>query len=116
MNLITLGIMPPSPDAVGTVYEYGGLAPERLFGVVGLGYDKPTIQVLFRGNPFDYTGPRAMAEKAYRALMAVQPGPLCAGVSTIYHTIDPVQAPFTMGVDVNNRYKIACNFYIKREA
>ena len=115
LGTIVLGAMPGTPNSVGTVREYGGLAAERRFGITGIGYEHPAIQIIFRGEPFDYEGPRTKAETAWRALAAVVPGALGAGVTTEYLTIDPQQSPFQIHpVDVNNRYYIGCNFYIMK--
>ena len=112
LGTITIGTMPETPDAVGTLYEYGGQAPERAFGVVGVKYEKPAFQLVFRGAPNDYKGPRDKCELAWRFLMGVLPGPLGAGIVTEYLEIDPQQSPFpTEPADGNKRIKIGCNFY-----
>lgn len=115
LGTLTLGAMPASPDVVGTIYSYGGQAPERRFGVVGIGYDKPSIQIVFRGAPNDYSGPETKALIARQALMSVNPGLLAPG-GTVYLTIDPQQYPFPVEpIDANLRFKIGFNCYIKKE-
>lgn len=112
---ITRGSMPATPDAIGTLYEYGGQPAERRFGVVGMGYEKPAFQLVFRGAPGDYNGPRVKCETAIKALMAVQPGKITA-TSAIYLTIDPQQSPFPVQpADNNNRHYIGFNFYATKE-
>jgi len=115
LGTLTIGIMPASPDALGCLQEYGGQSPEKGFGVTGIKYEKPAVQLLFRGAPYDYAGPRAKAEIAFQALAAVQPGALCTGVTTEYLTIDPQQSPHPVApMDSNNRHYIGVNFYIKK--
>ena len=115
LGTITIGFMPASPDEIGTLYEYGGLPIERQFGVAGVKYEKPSIQLVFRGAPDDYTGPRILAEIAYRALAAIQPGELCTGVTTEYLMVTPQQPPHpTEPIDNENRHNIGCNFYIEK--
>jgi len=116
LGTITIGFMPATPNAIGTIFEYGGQSPERAFGVSGIKYEKPAFQLVFRGDPFDYSGPRAKAEIAYRAFASVQPGALCNGVSTIYLQVDPQQSPHpTEPIDKNNRHNIGINFYTTKE-
>lgn len=116
LGTITIGNMPASPDVMGTIFEYGGQSPDRQFGTSGIKYEKPAIQLVFRGVAFDYNGPRAKAEVAYRALAAIQPGALGGGVTTIYLQIDPQQAPHPIAlIDANNRHKIGINFYATKE-
>jgi len=116
LGTITIGFMPASPNVIGCLQEYGGQAIERRYGVTGVGYEKPAIQLVFRGDPYDYAGPRTKAEIAWRALAAVLPGALCAGVATIYHSITPQQSPFPVAPpDANFRHTIGCNFYIEKE-
>jgi hypothetical protein len=115
LGTLTMGKMPATPDAIGTLYMYGGQAPERRFGVTGVGYEKPAIQIAFRGAPEDYASPEAKAYIARNALMAVQPGVIFSG-SSQYLTIDPQQEPFPIEpVDANSRHKIGFNFYLTRE-
>lgn len=112
---LTIGFMPASPDVVGTIYSYAGRMPERGFGVVGIKYDKPSIQVVFRGIPFDYLGPEAKVLIVRDTLISVQPGALGAGITTEYLEIDPQQSPFqTQSMDANNRFYVGCNFYISK--
>jgi len=113
LGTISIGFMPASPDVFGTLYEYGGQAGERGFGVVGLKYQKPACQLVFRGIAYDYAGPRAKAAIALATLAAVQPGAL-SGVQ--YLQIDPQQEPFPVqAMDENHRHRIGFNFYATKE-
>ena len=109
---IIIGELRPDPDIVCFISKYGGRSPERRFGVSGIGYDRPSINLIFRGAPNDYNGPMARASIAYQALAEIKPGVLG---STEYLDIDPQQSPFTLGKDANLRYEIACNFWIRKE-
>ncbi|MCG3776798.1 MAG: hypothetical protein JW395_3669 [Nitrospira sp.] len=114
LGTIIIGKMPASPDVMGAINEYGGQTPEGAFGVAGVKYEKPSLQIVFRGDPNDYAGPMAKARIAWAALAAVQPGVL-TGASTTFLTIVPQQSPFSLGVDENKRFEIACNFYCTKE-
>ena len=115
LGTLVLGTMPTDPDAIGSIYEYPGLAPEWKFGVVGIGYEFPFIQVVFRGAPYDYSGPRALAKIAWNSLAAVQPGALCAGVTTEYLIVRPKGSIFQIAPpDENFRLKIGFNCEIEK--
>jgi|WetSurSiteA1Bulk_404760.scaffolds.fasta_scaffold78569_2 hypothetical protein len=116
LGTIRIGFMPATPNVMGIINEYGGQAPEHRYGVAGVGYEKPSIQILFRGEPDDYSGPRAKAEIAYRALAAIPPGALGAGVTTQYLTINPMQSPFPIRpIDDNRRHTIGFNCDLMKE-
>lgn len=115
LGTLTVNSMPATPNTIGTIYEYGGQAPERGFGVSGIKYEKPALQIAFRGEPGEILAPRNKAEIAWRYLPTIQPGALGAGVTTEYLMIDPQQSPFLLGdSDKNNRFKIGFNFYITK--
>lgn len=104
LGIINIGHLNATPDVLGVIYEYGGQAPDGRFGVTGVGYEKPSLQVVFRGIANDYTGPMTKARIAWDALAGVQPG-------SIFLSITPQQSPFSLGKDSNHRFEIACNFY-----
>lgn len=108
-----MGFMPATPDEVGVIYEYGGLPTERRFGVSGVGYERPAIQIVFRGLPNDYLNPRLKCEIAYKYLMTIQPGSLGPVATTEYLSFDPQQPPHPVAdQDGNGRFKIGVNIYI----
>lgn len=109
---VYIGFMPDNPAVAGVVYEYGGLAPDGGFGVGGVAYETPAVQVVFRGLPGDYMGPRTKAEVAYRAMAALQPGTLSG---TMYLLVRPQQSPFLLQRDNTSRVYIACNFLCQKE-
>ncbi len=116
LGAIRIGSFPTTPDAIGALYEYGGLRPEGRFGVTGVGYERPSIQITFRGIPEDYQGPRDKAELAFQFLGELTPGALVSGVNTIYLKLDLQQSPFpTQPQDINKRFHIGFNFYVMKE-
>lgn len=116
LGTIKIGYMGAEPDVLGCLYEYGGFIPDRGYGVVGIQYEYSTFQLVFRGAPYDYLGPRAKAEIAYRYLMTLQPGALGAGVTTVYLKIDALQPPHPVAaVDANYRHPIGVNFRAMKE-
>jgi hypothetical protein len=116
LGTLTRWFMPGSPDAVGTLYEYSGEMPEGRLGVRGVGYEHPSVQIIFRGAPYDGDSPRAKAEIAYHFLADILPGPLGNGITTEYLTVKPVQSPFPIRpVDAQNRHYIGFNIHIMKE-
>lgn len=113
VGALSVGSMPASPDVMGAIYEYGGLAPEGAFGVAGIDVENQACQLVFRGAPDDYAGPRSRADIAWRALAAVQPGALSPG-AVVYRRIWPQQSPFLFNRDDNRRVSIAFNVYIAK--
>jgi hypothetical protein len=109
---IFLGLMPASPDACGVVHEYPGEAPELGFGVDGLQWEHPRLQVVFRGAAGDYAGPRAKAETAFVGLAKVQ-DKLLSG--TRYLLVEPLQSPFLLKRDDRERVHIAFNVSVWKE-
>lgn len=107
-----IGKLPNDPDACGVVYETGGLAPEMGFGAAGVKHETPAIQVVFRGAPGDYAGPRAKAESAYRALAAVEAQALSG---TFFHFVHPQQSPFLLNRDQAERVLLAFNALCEKE-
>jgi len=115
LGLLTVGNMPASPDVIGTIYEYGGQSIERQFGQSGIRYERPALQIVFRGAPEDYIGPRNKAEIAWRYLASINPGPLSVGITTEYLMVTPQQSPFPMAPpDNNKRHMIGFNMYISK--
>ena len=106
------GQAPAAPDAVVTLYEYGGAPPEHVGGQTAIAVEYPRIQVTVRGEPNDYAAPRALAETAYRALAAASNRLLG---TTFYGALSPLQAPFLLRKDENDRVIVAFNIEIMKE-
>lgn len=94
------------------VYEYGGLAADLGFGDTGILHEHPSVQVVFRGWPYDYATPRTSAGTAHNGLASVQ-GTTLSG--TNYLLIRPSQSPFPIKKDEMHRWYIGCNYQIDKE-
>lgn len=106
--------MPATPDACGTVYEGGGSGPEMGLGSSAVVVENPTVQIVFRGAPNDYSGPRAKAQLALAAMVGISVEQVLTG--TKYLIVRALQQPFPMGgKDENKRWRIACNYLIEKE-
>lgn len=106
--------MPATPNACGCVYESGGSAPDMPLGSSTPRFENPTVQVVFRGAPDDYTGPRVKAQSAFDAMIGISADQVLSG--TKYLQVLALQQPFPLGgKDGNKRWKIVCNFLIQKE-
>jgi hypothetical protein len=101
-----VGHLPDTPDLVLVVYEYGGNPPLHGFGMSGLQYEEPAVQIVTRGVPKDYAEPRARIESAYRLLATVQ-GMTLSGTSYLFCA--PQQSPFLFNRDQKDRVLFAVN-------
>jgi hypothetical protein len=106
------GKLPDTPDECAAVFEYGGLAPDYTLGQTAASVEYPRIQFVFRGDPDDYSGPRATAETAYRACAAQRGSTL---TSTKYQALLPLQPPFLLNRDPKGRVSIAFNVQAMKE-
>lgn len=109
------------PDAVVLVQEYGGLTdepnlsdptPTAAPAGKSIRLEFPRIQILCRGARNDYNTPRAKAEAARVALTKVLNQTL-SGVR--YLAIEPIQPPFPLSADENERERIVFNCQITKE-
>ena len=105
--------LPPDPDVCCAVNNSGGSSPEGGFGVDGIQFEWPTLQILFRGAAGDSEGPRARAQTAYEGLAKVQAEALSG---TQYLTVMPLQPPFILQRDDQaHRVVWAFNVLISKE-
>lgn len=105
--------MPASPNACGAVYESGGSAPDPGFGSSSLRFENPAVQIIFRGAPDDYSGPRTKAQSAFVSMTGISTDQVLSG--TKYQLVLALQQPFSLGQDKNDRWRISCNFLIQKE-
>lgn len=111
LSNIQKGQIQPTPDACTVIYEYGGLAPDHVFGQSAIEIEHPRVQIACRGIPGDYAGPRARAETAYRAMAAASAQSIS---STRYLTMEPIQPPFLIDRDRDNRILVGFNCQISK--
>lgn len=105
---VVKGQLPDAPASCIAVLEYGGPPPDLGFGVAGIQYEYPALQLLFRGEPNDYASPRALAETVYQELAKVQAESI-GSPPVYYHFVKPQQAPFLLERDGQQRCVIAFN-------
>lgn len=103
------GFFPAEPDNVIVLEEYGGLPAEYVQEEPGVLVEHPRLQLRVRDMAYD-TG-RTRIEQCYRALGTVHNETLSG---TFYIRIVPVQAPFRLDRDANNRHHLGCNFQVDK--
>lgn len=66
------GKMPTTPHIVTVIYEYSGRPGHHGFGVPGLKYEEPGVQIQTRGAPGVYAEPRNRLESILKKLYLIQ--------------------------------------------
>jgi hypothetical protein len=57
-----------TPDAISALVETPGFPPEYVHDTLGVSWERPMLQTLTRGAPYDYAAARAWAQDIYLAL------------------------------------------------
>jgi hypothetical protein len=111
LGLIQLGTLPASPNKVLALRKYSPKPSDLGYGVDGIQFEYPGLQILARGEPLDYAEPEARIEAAYQAGAKVQAKVL----SGVQHLIWlPQQPPFLLERDENNCFVFAANFICQK--
>jgi hypothetical protein len=108
-GLLHLGHLPESPNRAIALYEYGSGPGIQIMETLGMAYEDVRLQVVCRGSPLDYVGPRTDCYNLMLLLMVVQNASLSG---TWYLSIDALQSPFMIERDTQERVKIANNYRI----
>lgn len=93
------------------IYEYTGQAPELNFGAEGIKFEKPSFQVVVRGEPTDYDGPRQVAEDIRTDLVKVWATSL-SGVP--YNFVQSINGPFWTQTDAKGRHYFRSNYRVEK--
>lgn len=104
-----LSKLPASPDAAIAVIETGGTGPDYVLGQSQPTYENPSFQVIVRDK--SYKSAREKAGRVWDLLARVANLPLGAGR---YLQIVPVQSPFDLGPDENQREQVVANYEAMR--
>lgn len=111
IGTIVLGTLPAAPNRVTALREYSAAPADPGFGVDGVQFEYPGLQVLVRGEPQDYAEPRARIEALYQAGAKVQVKTL-SGVQHLMWLAQ--QSPFLLERDEPNRFVFAVNFVCQK--
>ena len=114
-----LGLMPePTKDpldvpvAASMLSEYGGAAPEYMFGPQSLPtMSHPRLQLVCRDESNNYAAVRAHTETLTRYLESIVNQTING---TFYQRVERVQDPFFMHRDPSRRIYFCCNFDVTR--
>jgi hypothetical protein len=104
--------MPTSPDAAVALYETGGLAPEKRFGAAGVDWERPAVQIVVRGAPGDYETARTTSQTIFENVAEIETEDLSG---TRYYLSDPLQNPFALDVDEQDRPSVAFNLLLTKD-
>lgn len=105
-------MMPVTPDAAVALYETGGLAPEKRFGTKGIEWERPGVQVVVRGAPGDYQTARTTSQTIFEDVSEIETEDLSG---TRYYLSDPLQQPFGLSVDEQDRPTVAFNIIFTKD-
>lgn len=96
--------MPDAPDECVAVYEYAGEQPVRVHDIAAIAQEQPRVQIVVRSATA--SAGRQRAEDIYRRLSLVKNTDLSG---TRYLSIEPLQNPFFLERDQNDRPKFVFN-------
>ena len=106
---IFYGTLPATPEACVALFEYGGIAPEHNLGTTALRYEMPRVQVLTRHGTY-LTGIKK-AQDVTNAFAAIAN----STISEVYYLhVEPLQSPFLLDRDQNDRWIFACNYQVRK--
>lgn len=108
------GYIPNEPAKLLAVNLYSGMSPQFGFGIPGLKYEEPGLQLFARGEANDEDEPYARIHRAYLELCKIQSMTLSSG--TRYLMFRPRQSPFRLRQDEqNHRFEFVVNFGVWKE-
>ena len=104
--------LPPDPDYCLALIERGGTAPDMGFGIAGIQFEHPSVQVIARGVKDDAQTPRTLIESAFTKLAEIKAEALSG---TNYLLVEPMQSPTDLTADENGRPRYSFNVAITKE-
>lgn len=96
-----------TPDAITALVETPGFAAEYVHDVLGVSWERPMLQILTRGAPYDYVGAREWAQDIYLALGQIRNQVLSG---TYYFWVMPHQTVWKLRDDDYARPVMTCQF------
>ena len=101
----------PVHDAIMALVETAGLPPVHIHNQQSASWERPAVQVIVRGNAYDYQEARTRAQAAFDALDGLANITLGA---TYYLSIQALQSPFFLRSDEAGRPVIVFNCLIAK--
>lgn len=108
------GILPESPDALVTMYEYAGMANEPKMGQGVTSLEFPRIQLVTRGVKDDYDGPKLVGLNIVTVLAKVANMPISSS-GVRYLSISHINGPQFFRRDDNFRILFSINFQVYKD-
>ena len=106
-----LSLLPANvADASVVITETGGSEPGYVHEAIEASTERPSFQVIVRDS--DYANARSKANSIWK-LLSRQRNTLLSGSK--YLSIRPIQSPFPLGGDENERLQIIANYAVVRE-
>ncbi len=106
-----LSLLPANvADASVVITETGGSGPGYVHETAQASTESPSFQVIVRDN--DYGNARSKADSIWK-LLSRQRNTLLSGSK--YLSIRPIQSPFPLGKDENERLQIIANYAVVKE-
>lgn len=102
--------LPTTEDPIIVLTRYGGMPPERIQETRGIAYEKPRVQVKVRSRVYD-SGDQ-LIEKVFDTLVRLQNTELGG---TYYRGIIPLQTPFFLRRDIEQRAEFIFNCQVEKE-
>jgi Bacteriophage minor capsid protein len=99
----------PTQDAITALVETPGFPAEYVHDVPGISWERPMLQTLTRGAPYDYVGARQWAQDIFLALGEIQNQVLSG---TYYFWVLPWQSVFKLRDDDYARPIMTAQFRI----
>ena len=110
---VDLGYLSDDTDKRIVIYEYQGLRADHGLGMPGLQFEYPGVQVVSRGVPTDYAGPRAALNLVFLDFPKMQAATVGGSVIKF---VRANQSPFFLKRDEKQRVLFAVNFIIQKNA
>jgi len=101
----------PVHDAVMAIIESAGMPPFHVHNQQAASFERPTAQIVTRGEPYGYATARIRAQAAFDALDGLANVTLG---STYYLSIQALQSPFFLHIDQAGRPVIVFNVLIQK--
>jgi hypothetical protein len=107
------GGLPDTPDAAVAMMETAGREGKHVFGQALPAIEYPRVRIAARGEPNDYETPRGTIEAIYQLLVARSAETVSGGAR--YLTWEPIQPPYSLGKDKNERWIVGFNVEVYKE-
>ena len=107
------GGLPETPEEAVALIETAGREGKHVFGQALPAIEYPRVRIVARGTPNDYETPRNTIEAIYQLLVQRSAETVAGGAR--YLSWDPIQPPYQLGKDKNERWMLGFNVEVYKE-